>query len=167
MKADVKTLHADPAESASSDSPPLSGRLGERTLPGGGPTLLVVDEDWVFREFQARTLGDRGYTVMKATGAADAMLLARTTPIINLLLTDYSMVGLDGLELTSQFRALHPEAPVLMFTGSLPLPGHRIENLDRFAVLGKPYDVEELLHRIRTLLDAVVPLPRRESPCPD
>ena len=95
------------------------------------------------------------------------MLLARTTPIINLLLTDYSMVGLDGLELTSQFRALHPEAPVLMFTGSLPLPGHRIENLDRFAVLGKPYDVEELLHRIRTLLDAVVPLPRRESPCPD
>jgi DNA-binding response OmpR family regulator len=132
-------------------------------MPGQTPTLLVVDEDWVFREFQARTLGDRGYTVMKATGAAEAMLLARTTPIINLLLTDYSMVGLDGLELTNQFRAFHPEAPVLMFTGSLPLPSQRIEKLERFAVLGKPYDLEELLHKVRSLLDAVVPLPRRES----
>jgi DNA-binding response OmpR family regulator len=73
------------------------------------------------------------------------------------------MVGLDGLELTNQFRAFHPEAPVLMFKGSQPLPGHRMENLERFAVLGKPYDVEELLHKIRSLLDAVVPLPRRES----
>jgi DNA-binding response OmpR family regulator len=132
-------------------------------MPGQTPTLLVVGEDWVFREFQARTLGDRGYTVMKATGAAEAMLLARTTPIINLLLTDYSMVGLDGLELTNQFRAFHPEAPVLMFTGSLPLPSQRIEKLERFAVLGKPYDLEELLHKVRSLLDAVVPLPRRES----
>ena len=163
MKADVKTLPNDPPESASDDLPLLPPCPSPARMPDQTPTLLVVDEDWVFREFQAQTLGDRGYTVVKATGAAEAMLLARTTPIINLLLTDYSMVGLDGLELTSQFRALHPGAPVLMFTGSLPFPSHRMEKLERFAVLGKPYDVDDLLHKIRSLLDVVVPLPRRES----
>ncbi len=160
MNDHEKPLFTDPPESASNDYPALSPCPSSAKRPDLAPTLLVVDEDWVFREFQARTLGDQGYTVMKATGAVEAMLLARTTPIINLLLTDYSMVGLDGLELTNHFRAFHPESPVLMFKGALPLPGHRMENLDRFAVLGKPFDVKSLLHKIRLLLDAVVPLPR-------
>ena len=127
-----------------------------------GQTLLVVDEDWVFREFQARTLGEAGYKVLKATGTAEAMRVARTAPVIHLLITDFTMVGFDGLELTRRFRALHPEARVLMFTGSTPLPGGKTEELERFAMLGKPYGVEELLHQVRSLLDATVPLPRRQ-----
>jgi len=80
------------------------------------PTLLVVDNDPVFCEFEARTLRDRGYEVLKAAGAVEALSLARARAIgaLHLLLTDFSMPGVDGVELTHQVRALHPETPVLM-----------------------------------------------------
>ena len=165
MNDHPKTPQADPPKSASKGSVTLPKNPPSAKMARQAPTVLVVDQDWVFREFQARTLGDRGYTVMKATGAAEALLLARTTPIINLLLTDYSLVGLDGLELTRRFRALHPEASVLIFTDSIPLPTHQTEELERFAVLGKPYAVQDLLHHVRALLDVTVPLPRRQPAC--
>ena len=40
-------------------------------------TLLIVETDAVFREFEARTLSDRGYTVLKARGMAEALELGR------------------------------------------------------------------------------------------
>jgi DNA-binding response OmpR family regulator len=131
------------------------------------PTVMVVDSDPVFREFEAQTLCDHGYKVLKAPGAAEALLLAGTTAAIHLLLTDFVMPEFDGLELTRRFRAVHPETPVLMFAGSLPLPSHRTDNLEPFAVLGKPFDVNELLHKVRTLLDATAPLPIRKQWCCD
>lgn len=167
MKAEVNMLHPAPAPSMSipNSLPPLSPHPFSRKPHDPAPTLLVVDEDWVFREFEARALGDGGYTVLKANGAAEAMALARSRPIIHLFLTDFSIGGLDGLELTNQFRSLHPEAPVLMFTGSLPLPSHRTQKLERFAVLARPFDVQGLLHKVRSLLDIVAPLPMRQPLC--
>ena len=50
-------------------------------------TLLIVEADAVFREFEARTLSDRGYTVLKARGMAEALELAVASAAIHLLLT--------------------------------------------------------------------------------
>jgi DNA-binding response OmpR family regulator len=136
---------------------PFPSSLG---ISDPAPTLLVVDHDPVFREFEARTLGVQGYQVLKATGVAEAMSLARSTAAIHLLLTDLSTPQFDGLELTKRFRALRPETPVLLFTGDSPWLDHRTEKLERFAVMDKPFVIKELLHRIRALLDAAVPFPR-------
>ena len=77
------------------------------------------------------------------------------------------MPQVDGLELTRRFRAVYPKTPVLMVTGSLPLVQHRADDLERFEILEKPFHYKELLHKVRTLLDATAPFPIRKQWCCD
>jgi DNA-binding response OmpR family regulator len=125
---------------------------------GESQTLLVVDDDAMIRSLEAELLSSHGYNVLEAESAAEALRLADAAAI-HLLLTDFSMPEVDGLELTRQFRTVHPGTPVLLVTGSLPWMHHRIEALDRFEVLAKPFQLDELLNKVRTLLDAAAPLP--------
>jgi len=130
-------------------------------------TLLVVDDDPMLRDVETQLLRLQGYTVLPAEGAAEALRLAREAEAIHLLITDLSMPQVDGLELTRRFRALHPQTPVLMVSGSLPLLQHRADDLNCFEILEKPFQFNELLHKVRTLLDATSPLPIRKPWCAD
>ena len=118
-------------------------------------TLLVVDDDAAVRKLEVRILSQFGHKVLEAEGPVEAMKLAAATPIIHLLLTDFSMPGADGLELAEQFRTVHPHTPVLMVSGSLEAIDGRADHLERFAVLAKPFTSEELVHNVRTLLSSV------------
>jgi CheY-like chemotaxis protein len=125
------------------------------------PTLLVVDDDKFFRELAARALCGQGYKVLQADGAAEALRLAGTTATIHLLVTDFVMPEVDGLELTRRFRTLHPETPVLMVSGSLPLIQPKVGNLDRFVLVEKSSTFDVLLGKVRALLNELSPLPLR------
>jgi DNA-binding response OmpR family regulator len=122
-------------------------------------TILVVDEERVFLDFMGRTLSDQGYTVLTAGGVAEAVRLAGATPAIHLLLTEFSMPEADGLELTRRFRTVHPEAPVLVVSASLERLDNRGHELDRFATLAKPFSLDGLIGKVRTLLAMTNPLP--------
>jgi two-component system, cell cycle sensor histidine kinase and response regulator CckA len=130
-------------------------------------TLLVVDDDPMVRNMETQILRLEGYTVLEAESAAEALQLAAVAAPIHLLITDLAMPEVDGLELTRRFRVAHPETPVLMVSGSLPLIQHRADDLDRFEFLEKPFQFKELLHKVRTLLDAAAPLPLRKQWCCD
>src|SRR5438105_2264637 len=120
--------YSDSGYSSPTSRPPLSAvRFADP------PTLLVVDDDPCFRELQTRALCDQGYNVLQADGPSEALRLAGLTPNIDLLLTDFVMPEFNGLELARQFRALHPEVPVLVVSNSLSLFPERVDNLDRFA----------------------------------
>src|SRR5690348_3612565 len=67
-------------------------------------TLLVVDDDSMIRDLEAQVLRLQGYAVLEAQGAAEALQLARKEAAIHLLITDFSMPEVDGLELSRQFR---------------------------------------------------------------
>jgi CheY-like chemotaxis protein len=121
-------------------------------LNGEAETLLVVDDDEVIRTLEVRVLSQLGYNVLQADGPLEAMRLVAATPTIDLLLTDFSMPGGDGLELTERFRAVHPQTPVLMVSGSLEAMKGRADYLDRFAMLAKPFTSEELGAQICALL---------------
>jgi DNA-binding response OmpR family regulator len=125
-------------------------------------TLLVVDDDPLFRDVEAEVLRRQGYTVLEAQGAVEALRLASEAAAIHLLITDFSMPEVDGLELTRRFRLVHPKIPVLMVSGSFPSIQDRTDGLDRFEFLAKPFQHDELLNKVRTLLDAVAPLPIRK-----
>ena len=122
-------------------------------------TLLVVDDDLMVRDMEAQVLRLQGYTVLEAQGAAEALRLAREAAAIHLLITDFSMPEVDGIELTRQFRLVHPKTPVLMVSGSFPSIQDRADGLGRFEFLAKPFQYDELLHKVRALLDATAPLP--------
>ena len=130
-------------------------------------TLLVVDDDPMIRDLEAQLLRLEGYTVLEAEGAAEALRVAGEAVAIHLLITDFKMPDVDGLELTRRFRAANPQTPVLMVSGSFPPCGDRIQDLDRFEFLAKPFGFAELLFKVRSLLEVVTPLPKRQSSCRD
>jgi DNA-binding NtrC family response regulator len=147
----------------SSYSRPTSAFPSSPKISDPPKTLLVVDDDHEVRQLEAEILRLEGYNVLQAESAAAALRLAASTLAIHLLITDFVMPEVDGLELSRRFRAVHPKTPVLMVSGSLPLLRDRNEDdLDRVELLAKPFAFNELLRKVRTLLDAAVPLPRRQ-----
>jgi DNA-binding response OmpR family regulator len=163
MKSLRSDLHPDgpiPSQAASELPPPA--RISEPPK-----TVLVVDDDPMVRDVETRILRVQGYTVLEAEGAEQALRLAREAAPIHLLITDFSMPEVDGLELTRRFRAVHPKTPVLMVSGSLQPVRHRAAHLDRFEILEKPFEFHQLLHKVRALLDAAAPLPIRRLWCYD
>ena len=73
------------------------------------------------------------------------------------------MPGADGLELSRQFRALRPETPVLLVSGSLPLMQGSLNRLEGVSVLAKSFTFDELLEKVSALLTEVTPLPSRRG----
>jgi DNA-binding NtrC family response regulator len=125
--------------------------------------LLVVDDDAMVRDVETQIVRLQGYTVLEAESAAEALRVAASTVTIHLLITDLVMPEVDGLELSRRFRSVHPKTPVLLVSGSLPLLRARSEpELGRFDFLAKPFQFDELLRRVRTLLDATAPFPIRK-----
>jgi CheY-like chemotaxis protein len=152
--------------------------LGQSTAPSPSPfaatisdptkTVLVVDDDPDVRDLETEVLRVQGYTVLEAESGAEALRLAGETKTIHLLITDLLMPEIDGLELTRRFRAVHPNTPVLMVSGSLPLLRARSEqDMECLDFLAKPFQFSELLHKVRVLLDAAAPLPLRKPWCCD
>jgi two-component system cell cycle sensor histidine kinase/response regulator CckA len=136
----------------------------ESTLPQGATTeaktVLVVDDDEMVRALEASILSSQGYKVLQANGAGEAMLLAGPNSNINLLLTDFSMPDIDGLELTRQFRSVHPETPVLLVSGSLPQMESQTRDMRLVDVLAKPFVFNELLEKVRALISAAAAIRR-------
>jgi two-component system, cell cycle sensor histidine kinase and response regulator CckA len=160
MKSLQSPLHRNPPihSVATSEFPPPA------KVCEPGPTVLVVDDDSMVRDLETEILRLQGYTVLEADSAAEALRVAASIRTIHLLITDLMMPELDGLELTRRFRKVHPKTPVLMVSGSLPMLRVRsIPDMDRFDFLAKPFQFNELLHKVRTLLDTVAPLPIRKD----
>ena len=123
-------------------------------------TVLVVDDEAMVRDLLTEVLRLQGYNVLAVASAAEALRVAASTATIHLLITDLMMPEVDGLELTRRFRALHPNIPVLMVSGSLPLLHARSEpDLERFDFLAKPFQLNELLQKVRALLEVSISLP--------
>src|ERR1044071_9841052 len=123
-------------------------------------TLLIVDDEPAIRELVAQVLCQEGYNVLQAGDAAEALRLA-TAATIHLLLTDFSMPAVNGLDLIRRFRTVFPKAPVLILSGSLACLDARTRDLERLAMLEKPFAVDELVGKVRALLTEVAPLPLR------
>ena len=124
-----------------------------------GQTLLVVEDDPALLALETRVLRGSGFRVLQSGTVAEALRVAGAASPVHLLLTDFSLPDGNGLDLAHHFRVLHPEAAILLASGSVAERGDRIDGLVRFAMIGKPFPLSELLDRIRALLAEVTPLP--------
>ena len=126
---------------------------------GAAATLLVVDDEADMREMEVLTLKGVGYNVLATASPTEALRLAAITPTIDLLLTDYSMPDVDGLELTYRFRQMHAKTPVLMVSGSLQFLNSHAADLERFETLPKPFTIQQLVQKVRALLNGAAQPP--------
>jgi len=105
-------------------------------------TVLLVDDDPGVRFALTEVLRDRGYRVISASSGAQALALLVGVDVV---VTDLSMPGMDGLELVSHIAAYAPRLPVILLTA------HGSEQLVRLAssrgargCVSKPFDIDEI-----------------------
>jgi len=112
-------------------------------------TLLVVDDDPDVRHVAAMVLQSKGYHVIEAETPSVALRLAAPGDPIHLLITDFSMPEMTGLELARVLKEGRPKLPVLLVSGSLP---HDVATGEGFDTLTKPFHPDELLGKVCALL---------------
>jgi CheY-like chemotaxis protein len=112
-------------------------------------TILVVDDDLLILTSTASMLEDLGHTVIEAGSAAGALEILQARPTVDLLITDFAMPEMNGLELAAVVRDLRPDLPMLLATGYADLPAGAAPDLPR---LPKPYTQDQLAEQIAGLL---------------
>ncbi len=129
----------------------------ERSGPGprgGGPLVLVVDDDARLREFMRVNLEMEGYTVREAS-SADEALAAIEDQAPELVLLDVVMPGVDGWQMLQRMQERHGSIPVIMFSGKVD--DESIADAERRgarAFVGKPFDPQQLIERAKQLVPA-------------
>lgn len=123
---------------------------------GGGRTarLLVVDDDRAFLVSLEALLEDEGgYRVETAGSGAEALDVVRAPGRVDLVVSDLSMPGMDGLELLRAVRDESPEMPFIVMTahGSVATAVEAMR-LGAFQYLTKPVDPDELLVQVQGAL---------------
>lgn len=123
--------------------------------PQGTETVLLVEDEDSVRELARRILVGRGYRVLEAADALQALEVARGHPEpIHLLLTDVIMPGLNGRELAEQLRPQRPGIEVLYMSGYSDHAVLRDQTLNSGTnFLHKPFTPESLAVRVRDVLD--------------
>ncbi|MEM7796900.1 MAG: two-component system response regulator RppA [Cyanobacteria bacterium P01_C01_bin.118] len=114
--------------------------------------ILLVDDEVALTEPLSRVLQREGYTLQIAHDGQVGYELAIEGDF-DLLILDWMMPGLSGLEICQRLRAHHLTTPVLFLTAKDTLDD-RVEGLDAGAddYLVKPFELRELLARVRALL---------------
>jgi signal transduction histidine kinase/CheY-like chemotaxis protein len=130
----------------------------EPALPQHAPRsqpVLLVDDDEQVRQVATDMLAELGYSVTTAADGATALELIRQRPAdqpFAVLVADYYMPGMTGLDLITQARALQPCLVTLLITGFMDLAnGSESAALQPRQVLRKPFTLRELADRITEL----------------
>lgn len=114
--------------------------------------VLVVDDDVQILTFIQGALEDEGFTVRSATDGGRAVEIAMDFEP-DLLIVDVTLPVLSGHGVTTSLRGLRAKAlPVLVITAD----GHASEKarqLNAFAYLRKPFELDDLLDEVRRALD--------------
>ena len=118
----------------------------------GMTTILVIDDNQKLLDMLRRTLSYEGFRVHTATSGREA-LTALDEKRPDLLVLDWLMPDLDGIDVVTRLRTMSDEIPILMLTARDAVE-HRVEGLASGAddYLVKPFATEELLARIQALL---------------
>jgi len=131
----------------------------------GSETILLAEDSEPFRELTKQLLESKGYTVLAASGGAEALSAeeGHSGPI-HLLVTDVAMKGMSGVELANEICARRPGLKVLFisahFDGSVESYQQMVS---RAAFLQKPFTRESLFAKIH---EALTKDTKNETPIP-
>lgn len=124
-------------------------------LPGGGETILVVDDHDTIWDFLIEALQNLGYCVLLAEDGLDAVEIYRENPgEIDLVLLDMIMPRCGGHQAFVQLKEIDPEVNVLLSSGYVS--EEEVQDLMKSGARGflaKPHRVATVAKEIRRILD--------------
>ena len=112
--------------------------------------ILIVDDEEIVRTLLIRTLKPCDYEIGVAENGIEA-INHMDRGSYDLIITDYMMPKMDGLELTRRIRAKYPSTPVLIITGDGPV--RDLLRSGATACLEKPFSLFKLRSIVKTILD--------------
>jgi CheY-like chemotaxis protein len=116
------------------------------------PALLVVEDEVLIRFLVAEALRAAGFSVIEAANADEALKVLATSAPVDVLITDVDMPGaIDGLGLAPLARSARPGLRVVIASGCVGSEA-AADAADLF--IGKPYDPEHMVWRVRGLTEA-------------
>jgi signal transduction histidine kinase/CheY-like chemotaxis protein len=137
----------------SAENASVSEGAGEGQETGEWETLLLVEDEENVRQPLTQILGSRGYKVLAAADALEAIQISQAHPgPIHLMITDILMDGMSGVELAERLSFKRPEMRVLFATG---YPAGLTEGTKLGGdanLLKKPFSGRELATKIREIL---------------
>jgi hypothetical protein len=113
--------------------------------PERDASLLLVEDDPAVRRLLTQVLEGSGYRVVAAANGDEALALADAGGLaVDLVLSDYVLPGISGVELCVALRRRFPDLRILLMTGHAELPPGAAELPRGAEVLGKPFTREQL-----------------------
>jgi signal transduction histidine kinase/CheY-like chemotaxis protein len=118
--------------------------------------ILVCDDNPAVLDFTCDALRAKGYHVLSATSGRMAITTLNENDMIQLLIVDYTMPGMNGAAVIAQVRASHPALPILLMTGNAN-PAAIQADLAGVELLTKPFNGDQLTERVLDLLGPNLP----------
>lgn len=117
-------------------------------MPTANTRVLVVEDDDAIRRLLGLYLVQAGHAVHLAADATHALDELTHHPF-DLVVTDYSMPGLSGMDLVERVATLHPGLPVVLISGAPPEGIDWAAQVVLRAIVTKPFARERLLGVVR------------------
>jgi len=136
---------------APESSPGGAPDRSDSTAPPGMATVLLCDDDRDVRRFLGELLRSDGYTVLEASCPEAALRLLEDGAAVDLLIVDYALPGLNGLEIIRQAQHRRPSLRALLITGDAGALSDREASAP---VLRKPFRPAEFSRSVAAILAA-------------
>lgn len=158
-----------PAKQAESGATTITDETVPDAVLPTGPTVLIVDDEPNIRRVLAAVLTRDGYHVILADGGKDAVKKAKNEPVLDVLITDFLMPDMNGLETLEAVRKYHGGVRTLFISGHGTVRSAvEAMRLGAFDYITKPFDVEQVRETVkRALKSAPLSAPTQISAKPN
>ncbi|TBU88144.1 response regulator transcription factor [Phytopseudomonas dryadis] len=115
-------------------------------------TILIVDDEYLIADILGYAMEDEGYMVVKASNGRKGLeVLDRERP--ELIITDFMMPVMDGLEFAKAIRArpMSADLPIILMSGAQGSVGRASPDLFA-AVFDKPFDINQVVATVKALI---------------
>jgi len=122
---------------------------------------LIAEDEPLIQMLAAETTAELGYDIEVATNGSDALVVAETSPQIDLLFTDIGLAnGMSGWDLADAVAQSHPQIAVVYTSGQATGADFQARGIASSVWLPKPYSPDELQSAIKNATREAARSPR-------
>jgi hypothetical protein len=120
-----------------------------------GKTVLVIEDEPVVRAVVIEMLAEQGYRTLEAVDGPAGVKILRSGELIDMLVTDIGLPGMNGRQVADQARETRPGLRILFITGYAESAAMSEGFLQPgMELITKPFDLDHLAQRIRAMISA-------------
>jgi CheY-like chemotaxis protein len=132
--------------------PAFEPKAIEKTVPDN-KIILLADDEIMLRDLLAELLESNGFNVIKVSSGIEALTLLTEEIKVDLIIIDFNMPEMNGLECIKRVRELNFTMPIILSTGSLNMDTKfDLQEIGINSILLKPYEFDTMLSTIQKLL---------------